>query len=67
MHPQAAIFTGGVAVVGAQSLVKEVRHAQKEQKRLCAEIEKRENGSSKRPKVAVDEVFAQRLLRILSM
>lgn len=42
-----------------------VRKAQLEQKELCAELSK--PGSRKRAKVAVDKVFARRLLRILSM
>ena len=64
---QAAIFTGGVAVAGGQSLQQEVRRAQKEQQRLCAEVEQKEAGKTKRPKVAVDEVFAKRLRTILKM
>ena len=64
---QAAIFTGGIAVAGGQSLQHEVRRAQKEQQRLCAEVEQKESGKAKRPKVAVDEVFARRLYTILGM
>ena len=64
---QAAIFTGGIAVAGGQSLQHEVRRAQKEQQRLCAEVEQKESGKAKRPKVAVDEVFAWRLYTILGM
>ncbi len=64
---QAAIFTGGIAVAGGQSLQHEVRRAQKEQQRLCAEVEQKESGKARRPKVAVDEVFAWRLYTILGM
>ncbi len=64
---QAAIFTGGIAVAGGQSLQQEVRRAQKEQQRLCAEVEQKEAGAVRRPKVAVDEVFARRLYTILGM
>lgn len=63
----AAIFTGGVAVAGGKSLQQEVRRAQKEQQRLCAEVEQKEAGKTKRPKVAVDEVFAKRLRTILKI
>ena len=63
---QAAIFTGGIAVAGGQSLQHEVRRAQKEQQRLCAEVEQKESGKARRP-VAVDEVFAWRLYTILGM
>ena len=64
---QAAIFTGGIAIAGGQSLQQEVRGAQKEQQRLCAEVEQKEPGKIRRPKVAVDEVFAKRLYTILAM
>ena len=64
---QAAIFTGGIAVAGGQSLQQEVRRAQKEQQCLCAEVEQKEPGKLSRPKVAVDEVFAGRLYTILGM
>ena len=67
MRMQAVIFTGGVAVAGGQSLQQAVRRAQKEQQRLCAEIEQKEPGKSKRPRVAVDDVFARRLRTILRM
>ncbi|DBB16523.1 TPA: hypothetical protein ACH3X3_014788 [Trebouxia sp. C0006] len=63
----AAIFTGGIAVAGGQSLQHEVRRAQKEQQRLCAEVEQKESGKARRPKVAVDEVFAWRLYTILGI
>lgn len=63
----AAIFTGGIAVAGGQSLQHEVRRAQKEQQRLCAEVEQKESGKAKRPKVAVDDVFARRLYTILGI
>ncbi|KAL3151953.1 hypothetical protein ABBQ32_001078 [Trebouxia sp. C0010 RCD-2024] len=63
----AAIFTGGIAVAGGQSLQQEVKGAQKEQQRLCAEVEQKEPGKVRRPKVAVDEVFAKRLYTILAI
>ena len=44
-----------------------IKRAQKEQQRLCAEVEQKEPGKAKRPKVAVDKVFAKRLYTILAM
>lgn len=61
-----AIVLGGIQ--GGRTLRSWVRAAQREQKRLCADVEKaRPKGNKKAAKIAVDELFLRRLGTILTM
>lgn len=65
---QVALLFGGSAV--GRSLVKQVKCAQCEQLKLCTDLEgvqARTLGAPRKPRVAVDSLFADRLLRILRM
>ena len=55
--------------MGGHQIAKEVRHAQKVQRLLVAQLEGQTTrlGTPRKPKVAVDALFAERLLRILRM
>lgn len=59
-----AVIAGGLAVGGR--VQKLVRDAQKEQARLCSDIQAPSRGKSQN-KIAVNKQFLNRLMRILSM
>jgi hypothetical protein len=54
-------------VAGGRQIQKQVHHAQRQQAKLCAEVEDSRRKGKKKEKVAVDQVFYERLLRILKM
>lgn len=62
--PQAVVLAGGAA--GLLELRREIRLAQREQQRLCTDLQQ-STQRMKSPKVAVDAVFARRLLKMLAM
>ena len=45
----------------------QIAAAQKEQLRLCTQTQEKGRKGARKPKVAVDKVFAKRLQRILAM
>lgn len=61
------VLAGGVA--GVAELRRELLAAQREQQRLCADLTQstQRMKTAGAPKVAVDAVFARRLLKILAM
>ena len=68
MHSwQALLLVGGS--MGSRQIAKEVRHAQRVQAALVAQLEGQTTriGAPRKPKVAVDALFAERLARILRM
>ena len=62
---QALLLAGG-SLYGATSLHSVVKVAQREQRKICVEVEDRA-GKVRQPKVAVDGLFAARLGNILKM
>lgn len=62
----AAVLIAGGGVFGGARLHLVVKQAQKEQQRLCADVEDKA-GRVRRPKVAVDALFASRLLKIFKI
>ncbi len=54
-------------MAGGRQIQKQVHSAQKEQSRLCADVQESRKKDKKKVKVAVDRVFYERLLRILKM
>ena len=61
-----ALLVAGGGIAGGARLQLVVKAAQQEQQHLCADVEDKA-GRVRRPKVAVDIVFARRLLKILQM
>ncbi|CAL8463002.1 g2536 [Coccomyxa elongata] len=59
------LIAGGVA--GGRQIQKQVHFAQKEQSKLCADVQDSRKKDRKKVKVAVDQVFYERLLRILKI
>ncbi len=65
---QALLLVGGA--VGSREVAKDVAKAQRDQAALVAQLEAqtaRSLGGPRKPKVAVDRIFAERLARILRM
>jgi len=65
---QALLLVGGA--VGSREIAKDVARAQRDQAALVAQLENqtaRSLGAPRKPKVAVDRLFAERLARILRM
>lgn len=62
---QVLVVAGGVTV--GRKVRDIVRDAQKEQKKLCAEINPGRANARKQPKIAVNKQFFKRLRTILSM
>ena len=65
---QALLLVGGA--VGSREIAKDVARAQRDQAALVAQLEEqtaRSLGGPRKPKVAVDRLFADRLARILRM
>lgn len=62
---QVVLIAGGAA--GGRQIQKQIRNAQKEQARLCTDVQDSRRKGKKKEKVAVDRVFYERLLRILKM
>jgi hypothetical protein len=60
---QVIVIAGGAA--GGRQVQKQLRYAQREQARLCADITDTRKKGKKKEKVAVDSVFYSRLLKIL--
>lgn len=62
---QALLIAGG-GIAGGARLQLVVKAAQKEQQQLCLDVQDKA-GRVRQPKVAVDVLFARRLLKILQM
>ena len=63
---QVILLVGGS--VGSREVAKEVHRAQREQRALCVDLDSAQpRGAPRKPKVAVDGLFAERLMRILRM